>query len=190
MARPSRRIHFIEKTFQIRFIAKVLGVIALGMVLTGAFLYIFGNYQISRMYSSAHYNLQESWEVFRSAILVASFLSMSLVAVLAVFFTLYDSHKIGGPLYRFRMNLEQIGTGDLTLRTKLRDGDELRPFVDSMNTMAEGLGQKLKEVRQAHEELRSAVMEVKSKGDLSRLDELQRLADKVSDRLSTFKVDP
>lgn len=189
MPRPVRRILFIEKAFQIRFILKVIGIIVLGTTLTGGFLYIFGNYQISRMYSSAHYNLQESWEVFRSAVIVASFLSMCLVAVLAVFFTIYDSHKIGGPLYRFRANLEQIGGGDLTLHTKLRDGDELRPFVDVMNTMTGSLRDKVHAVKESHERLRSAIIEANSRGDAARLAELQRLADEVSDRLSRFKVE-
>lgn len=189
MPRPARRVLFIEKAFQIRFILKVIGVIVLGTALTGGFLYIFGNYQISRMYSSAHYNLQESWEVFRSAVIVASFLSMSLVAVLAVIFTIYDSHKIGGPLYRFRVNLEQIGSGDLTLNTKLRDGDELRPFVEVMNQMTGSLRDKVHAVKESHEKLRSAILEANSKGDASKLAELQKMADEVADKLSRFKVD-
>lgn len=189
MARPARRILFIEKAFQIKFIAKVIAVVALGTALTGGFLYLFGNYQISRMYSSAHYNLQESWEVFRSAVIVASFLSMSLVAVLAVFFTIYDSHKIGGPLYRFRANLDQIGSGDLTLRTKLRDGDELKPFVDSINAMTESLKIKVNAIKESHEKMRSVIIEAKLKRDVEKLEELQRMADELSDKLAAFKVD-
>ena len=189
MPRPARKILFIEKAFQIRFMLKVIAVIVLGTALTGGFLYLFGNYQISRMYNQAHYNFQESWEVFRSAVLFASFLSMSLVAVLAVFFTIYDSHKIGGPLYRFRMNLEQIGSGDLTLNTKLRDGDELRPFVESMNNMTLSLRTSLREIKAAHEELRSAIIDNQNGCDDARVAQLTALADKVSDRLNSFKVD-
>lgn len=172
-----------------RFILKVIGVVLLGTALTGGFLYVFGDYQISRMYNSAHIDLHKSWEVFSSAVLIASFLSMSLVAVLAVFFTLYDSNKIGGPLYRFRVNLEQIGSGDLTLNTKLRDGDELRPFVEVMNHMTGSLRDKVREVKESHEKLRSAIIEANSRGDTARLAELQRMADEVADKLSRFKVD-
>lgn len=189
MARPARRILFIEKAFQLKFIAKVLAVVAFGTALTGGFLYLFGNYQISRMYSTAHYNFQESWEVFRSAVIVASFLSMSLVAVLAVFFTIYDSHKIGGPLYRFRANLEQIGSGDLTLKTKLRDGDELKPFVDSMNSMTESLKTKISEIKGTHEKIRSGIIDANARQDTQNLGELRRMADELSDKLAAFKVD-
>lgn len=188
MARPNRRVLFIEKAFQVKFILKVLAIILAGTAMTGTFLYVFGNYQISRMYASAHFNIQESWEVYRTAVMVASVLSMSLVAVLTVFFTIYDSHKIGGPLYRFRLNLEQIGSGDLTLNTKLRDGDELKPFVDSMNDMAGSLRAKVKAARESHERLRSALLE--AKGDPAKTAELVKLADEVSDRFAVFKVDP
>jgi methyl-accepting chemotaxis protein len=180
---------FIEKAFQLRFMLKVIGVIALGTALTGGFLYLFGNYQISRMYSSAHFDIKESWEVFRSAVLLASLVSMTLVAILSVFFTLYDSHKIGGPLYRFRMNLEQIGRGDLTLLTSLRDGDELRPFVESMNLMTGGLRTKLISTMTAHEKLRSLLAQAKASGKTPDAVELSRLADEVSDQFAKFKVD-
>ena len=190
MPAPKRRILFIEKTFQIRFILKVLGVIAMGTALTGGFLYLFGNYQISRMYTSAHYDLQESWDVFSQAVLVASFVSMTLVAVLAVFFTLYDSHKIGGPLYRFRKNLEDIGAGDLTLTTRLRDGDELRPFVDSMNDMTASLRTKVMAVRQAHAELDAALGEAEAApADAARLAKVRRASDALGETFHALKVD-
>ena len=182
MARRGRRILYIEKAFQLKFILKVVGIITLGTLLTGAFLYFFGNYQISRMYSSAHLDFTQSWEVFRQAVLVASFFSMSLVAVLAVIFTLYDSHKIGGPLYRFRMNLEQIGDGDLTLHTRLRDRDELKPVVESMNKMTESLRTKVEEAKAAHDALKTAI---DNGGDEH---ELKLLSEELSGKLARFKV--
>ena len=144
MTKPVRRVLFIEREFQKRFIAKVIGIIVVGTLLTGGFMYLFGDYQISRMYSSAHVDIKSSWEVFRSAVLIASFVSMSLVAVLAVVLTLRESNRIGGPLYRFRENLKVIAGGDLTLHTKLRDGDELQPMASAMNEMTEGLCERVK----------------------------------------------
>jgi methyl-accepting chemotaxis protein len=194
MGAPKRRILFIEKAFQIRFMLKVIGVIVLGTALTGGFLYLFGNYQISRMYTSAHYDLKESWEVFSQAVLVASFLSMTLVAVLAVFFTLYDSHKIGGPLYRFRQNLHDIGGGNLTLHTKLRDGDELRPFVDTMNEMTLSLRAKVVAIRDGHAELLQALAQAEAKaaekGDAASLAAVRRAADAMGEKFGALKVDP
>ncbi len=176
-----RRTLFIEKTFQIKFLLKVLCVIAVGMAVTGSFIYLFGNYQINRMYSAAHFDLKESWEVYRTAVLWASFVSMTLVAGLAVMFTLYDSHKIGGPLYRFSKNMEQIGSGDLTLHTSLRDGDELKPFVDSMNKMTLGLREKIDAISEA----RSQVGRASQSGNAA---ELSSALNALEEKISVFKV--
>ena len=189
MAGRKRKILYIEKAFQLKLILKVLGTIALGMTLTATCLYLFGNYQIDRLYSSAHFDIRESWEVYQSAVLVASFFSMTLVAILAVAFALRDSHKIGGPLHRFRLNLEQIGDGDLTLVTSLRGGDELRPFVESMNYMTEGVRVKVAEARDAQLALAAELEKIKSGGapDAQKLAELDNLAQVVAQKFAVLK---
>jgi methyl-accepting chemotaxis protein len=189
MGAAQRKILFIEKAFQVRFIIKVLSIILLGMTLTGTCLYLFGNYQIDRMYASAHFDIRESWEVYQQAVLVASFFSMTLVAFLAVFFALRDSHKIGGPLYRFRLNLKQIGDGDLTTNTFLRDGDELRPFVDSMNEMTDALKDKVVAIRDAQSDLCKQIEEAKASTDSAKLEEIEKKCAAISASLNAFKVD-
>lgn len=156
MAEKARRILFIERKFQKRFIAGVIGVVLVGTLLTGGFMYLFGDYQISRMYSSAHMDVKTSWQVFRSAVFIACFVSMSMVALLAVLLTLRESNRIGGPLYRFRENLKTIAEGDLTLHTQLREIDELKPLVGAMNEMTEALCERVQAVKAAVETLERA----------------------------------
>ncbi len=188
MAGRKRKILYIEKAFQLKLILKVLGTIALGMTLTATCLYLFGNYQIDRLYSSAHFDIRESWEVYRQAVLAASFFSMTLVAFLVVFFALRDSHKIGGPLHRFRLNMQQIGEGDLTVNTSLRGGDELKPFVDSMNTMTESLKEKVLALKAAQGALSRELAAAKEADTLSKLDEAEKKCAELKVLLDAFKV--
>lgn len=150
---PKRRILFIEKAFQFRFIAKMTALIVAGTAMTGGLLYLLADQEFGRAFYSAHYQARSSWELLLPAILVSSFASMGVVAALAVILTLYDSHRIGGPLYRFRMNLKAVGEGDLTLVTRLREGDELQPLTEAMNEMTRGLREKILAIQEAAGEL-------------------------------------
>ena len=158
---PKRRILFIEKAFQLKFIAKVTTVVVLGTILTGGLLYLLADREFGRAFYSAHYQARSSWELLLPAVLVSCFVSMCIVALLAVVLTLYDSHRIGGPLYRFRANLKTIGGGDLTLVTHLRDGDELRPLTETMNQMTQSLRTRVVAATTAEKELETALSEAR-----------------------------
>jgi methyl-accepting chemotaxis protein len=161
---PKRRTLFIERAFQLRFVAKMTLVIVLGTVLTGGILYLLADREFGRAFYSAHYQARSSWELLLPAVLVASFVAMCLVAAVAVVLTLYDSHRIGGPLYRFKANLKAIGSGDLTLRTRLRERDELQSLTEAMNEMTQSLGDKIRQLKSVDEALRTLLGE--ARGDL------------------------
>ncbi len=192
--RPRRRILLIEKPFQIRFIVKMTTLIVLGTALTGVILYVLANQEFGRAFYSAHYQARNSWELLLPAVLVASFVSMALVAAGATLVTLRDSHRIGGPLYRFQANMRAIGQGDLTLVTRLREGDELQGFTDAMNEMTRGLREHIHRVKTAEEALRTALAEAKGRinaggaldGEL--LERIERAEHELREALSVFRV--
>lgn len=192
--RPRRRILLIEKAFQLRFIAKVTLVVVLGTVLTGGLLYLLADKEFGRAFYSAHYQARSSWELLLPAVLAASFVSMCIVALVAVILTLYDSHRIGGPLYRFRANLMAIAQGDLTLVTHRRQGDELRALTEAMNEMTGALRAKVLNVAGAERGFSAALDEAcraVESGDAVGVDHLDRLArsrDELSSALGGFQV--
>jgi nitrogen fixation/metabolism regulation signal transduction histidine kinase len=183
MISMARRKLLIEKDFQIKFILKVLAVVVVGTALTGIFLYKFGNYQFDRTYYLAHQDVRESWEVFWEAVLGASLASLTLVAAPIIFFTLYESHRIVGPLYRVRVNLDKISGGDLTLETKLRKDDEFLVFNDVMNNLTHSLRDKVAGIKEAKESLR---LELES-GQIDRT-RLQESLDALDEKISAFRI--
>jgi methyl-accepting chemotaxis protein len=159
---PKRRILFIERAFQLKFIAKVTAVAVLGTGLTGGLLYFLADKEFGRAFYSAHYQARSSWELLLPAVLFSSFVSMFLVAAVAVFMTLYDSHRIGGPLYRFKANLETVAKGDLMLVTRLRDGDELQALTEAMNGMTQSLGGLVRAVRDGEGQVADALARLRA----------------------------
>lgn len=53
--------------------------------------------------------------------------------------TIFLSHKIAGPLFRFQKILEGVASGDLRQRCLLRKFDEAKPVAHSMNQAVEAL---------------------------------------------------
>lgn len=62
-----------------------------------------------------------------------------LLMALIAWGTVFLSHKIAGPLYRFQVLFENIRQGDLAVRCKLRRFDEAKPVADAFNRTLEYL---------------------------------------------------
>src|SRR3989338_8850193 len=66
--------------------------------------------------------------------------------ILLLFFiawgSIYFSHKIAGPLYRFHATLEAIDKGDVSIRIRLRKADEAQLLAKRFNLTLENLDQK------------------------------------------------
>lgn len=63
-----------------------------------------------------------------------------LVAIVFIcFVSIFVSHKIAGPVYRFEESAKTIANGDFSLRIRLRKSDELHDLADAFNRMSESL---------------------------------------------------
>lgn len=69
-----------------------------------------------------------------------------LVAIVFIcFVSVFVSHKIAGPVFRFEESAKTIANGDFSLRIRLRKGDELHDLADAFNRMTESLESIVKE---------------------------------------------
>lgn len=63
-----------------------------------------------------------------------------LVAIVFIcFVSIFVSHKIAGPVYRFEQSARTIANGDFSSRIRLRKGDELHDLAIAFNRMSESL---------------------------------------------------
>lgn len=77
-----------------------------------------------------------------------------IIFVLAIAFaSIFISHKIAGPIYRFEKQAKAVGEGDLTLKFKLRKGDELKELADVLEKMVGALRNKIKDALESVKEL-------------------------------------
>ncbi|MBI4387972.1 MAG: methyl-accepting chemotaxis protein [Candidatus Omnitrophica bacterium] len=62
-----------------------------------------------------------------------------ILIVLIGFGSIYLTHKIAGPLYRFRKSFEAVKNGELNTRVRLRKNDEGMSVADAFNEMMQTL---------------------------------------------------
>ncbi len=83
--------------------------------------------------------------------------ALFLVFVLLAFHSIFVSHRIVGPLYRFRTTFQAVAGGDLSVRATLRKHDYLEKESESVNQMIASLQAKVQDIEAPSQEVRTLV---------------------------------
>jgi methyl-accepting chemotaxis protein len=141
----------VERDFKLKFGLKLCLFTIVGMLLLSLFVFFVTSESLGGSYRSAIYTIYKL-KVNIFPLLFASFYSILIlavvtaaIAVISVFF----SHKMAGPMVHLERSLEVIGSGDLTRDTKLREGDQLIPIADEINSMVRSLNHRARSSRDA-----------------------------------------
>jgi hypothetical protein len=127
-----RRIVLINPRYQLRLAAAFLVV---QLVLTGLFaggLYLFLDSELHASLASAHAQAQSLERMLLPIVLVLSCFSLAFSTVLVTLFVVFLTHKVAGPIYRFRSALESLAGRDLGAPTAIRPEDQLEEVAHSM----------------------------------------------------------
>ncbi len=87
--------------------------------------------------------------------------ALFIVLALLAFHSVLISHRIAGPLYRFRSVLRAVAEGDLTVRVRIRPTDYLTEEADLLNETIGALRQKVSGIEEQSIALRAAFGELK-----------------------------
>jgi signal transduction histidine kinase len=134
-AASRRKNYYIDKDFQSKFILKFCGLVTLGSVLIIAGLYILAQVATTVSIVNARVVVTSAAD-FILPLLVQTVLVVTLiVGGAAAAITLFVSHKIAGPLFRFRQICKELASGNFTNQVCLRKGDQLHAFAGEFNDM-------------------------------------------------------
>src|SRR3989338_3267482 len=135
------------KIIKTRFQFKYSIIVFIFLAISAGCVWFWGNMTINQMIESGMIrgdDAVEAVKVLRDNIAYISILSLAIVFGL----TLFLSHYIAGPIYRFEKTLEAMrDEGNLTLHVKLRKHDEFKETADLFNQALASLRSKLKKER-------------------------------------------
>lgn len=157
-ANKKRQIILIDHRFQLRMAALF---IVLQVFLTGLFafgLYVFMDSEIHTDLATAHVSYQSLSQMMLPIVSVLSLFNIVLSGILVTVFVVLISHKIAGPLYRFRTVLESLAQRHFDPFMKIRPDDQLGELAISIDNAVGTikadmtlLQQSAKRLQQAHE---------------------------------------
>jgi methyl-accepting chemotaxis protein len=164
-----RRIYYIEKKFQTKYI---LLTIFLLLTYTFAFIIIIFSPFILTL-SLDFYSLSEKAEAARTLLLLHSKVWPGIGGIILLFgaLSIFITHKIAGPLYRLKKSLSMIVEGNLDVKVKLRKGDDLKDLAEHFNMLSEELRTFVNTVRVDYDLLSEYILELEREIDAKMLTE-------------------
>lgn len=183
MGKRYRRLfnYSINRKMQVRLFMKVLGVSIMEVGLMAVIFYIYSDRQINDNYRQFHVHAQNFLEYLWPAV----FLSLVIAVLSTTAITLFFPLRIAGPLYRIERDfMEKVREGDLTVRFRVRKGDEGHDLADTINASLDNLRAKIKMIKKPAEELESAIIGNQDNRDK----EVEELVKKINISLQEFKL--
>ncbi len=169
--------------FQIKFILAI----ALGALLTTLAIYYYLDQGLGTNYFDALATLATVDAALTSSLVITFCLQLFLVFILTIGLTLFVSHKIAGPVFRYEASLEKILEGDLRIDVRTRDGDQLKSMIDGMNCWQDSLRTIYSQANQLERELLSQLSRADTQS-AHETSELKAAVDKMS-RVLAFESD-
>lgn len=172
-----RRIHYIKKDFQFQFIFRFCLLVLLGAVVSTAVLSLLSQGSLTSSFQNSRLVIERTSIAILPVVIYTNLITLVLIALATIFVTLYTSHKLAGPMFRFESDLKIIGEGDLTKVVRLRRKDQLTDLVESLNTMRAGLHDKVLDVSRTADRLADSAREKGAPPEL--VDEIVGLGERI-----------
>ncbi len=148
-----RKNYFIKKGFQTNFILKFCVLVVLGSVISGLILYLFSRGTVTTAFVNSRLSIVSTANYILPALIGSGLVAIVLISIATAFVVMYLSHRIAGPLFKIEKSINEIGSGDLTLKIKLRSADEITRTAERLNEMTENIRKNLLEINRKSDEL-------------------------------------
>ena len=182
-----RRRYFVMRGLQLRYMSLIMICMGVTAIVLGSVLYVdiwnavipeFSEAQLARILEQANAKLLPKL--------------LLLVLVMAVV-SIFVSHRIAGPIYRFVKSVGAICNGDLTVRFALRKGDELKGLAEAFDMMTQSLRSSLTRTTTSLGEISSELDQLSGRSNQplptpEQVNMLKRRVDQLKKDLSIFKL--
>jgi methyl-accepting chemotaxis protein len=179
-----RRQVYVKKDFQFRFMLRFCLVILVGAGISTALLLALSQGTLTSSFQDSRLVVRETSMAILPAVLYTNLITLALISLASIAVTLFVSHKIAGPLYRFELELNRIAQGDLTREVHLRQHDQITDIAKCLNTMTGSLNDKVGDIRTTVDELAQAATDQQDANALAR--QLTGLGQKID---TAFKLE-
>ncbi|MFQ6096090.1 MAG: HAMP domain-containing protein [Armatimonadota bacterium] len=143
-----RRKYLVDAKFQLRYVSVAfLAVLILTLALKAVLVYVGMISPIEGQYSLV---LSIKWSV-------VGFIVTVVIVLVATYFNIRATHRVAGPMFRFKESTKTVASGDLTQLVRIRRTDELQDYAELFNGMTAALRERLSAAKDRADELEDAL---------------------------------
>lgn len=144
---------------------------------------LLSRHTVTTAFENSRLVIKSTADYLLPSLLLSSTISAILISLATILVVIFISHKIAGPIYRFRKSAQSIAEGNMNFSIHIRKNDQLQPLASSMNEMLRSIRGRLLNIKKQTDDL---------KEDIITLNQAQRLAleekiNKIEENLKFFK---
>ena len=124
-----RKQYMVKKGFQLRFMTTIIIAMVLIALVTGLTIYYAVMQTLTTQFHGENLALVKHAITYR--LFLRSFLLILAIAIISVFL----SHRIAGPIYKFEQTIKECASGENVKEIKLRKGDEFYELASAINNL-------------------------------------------------------
>jgi len=177
MSRPRFRRRFLWDTVQPRFLGLSLCYVMVVIAAVSAALFVPLMLELNHLpLSSAEaQRVADQFELLHSRFWPV----VAVVSLLLIVHGVFFSHRIAGPLYRFRRIFQSVASGDLTVRTSIRKSDYLHVEAQCLGEMVNALREKIGRIEAHHAEMTPQLERLKAAAARGALRDVEQEVDRL-----------
>ncbi len=138
-----RRNYFIKKDFQFKFIMKFCLILIAGIIVSTGLVFLFSQQTLTSSFDNSRLVVEQTGYAIMPTLIITNLITLGIITLAAIGVTLFVSHKIAGPMFRFEQDIKKIAQGDLSVRINLRQKDQFSEMANAFNKMALNLHKKI-----------------------------------------------
>jgi hypothetical protein len=169
MMKNRRRRFIVEGNFQTRFMLRfVIIIIGATLLASGALLgvfffkYQYGDADLSNLIilvsPEGVTRVSSLFQIVLVPVLVANLLVLCVI----IPYSLVQSHKIAGPVYRFEQSMDNLLRGEMDFMVQLRKKDEFKYLASKMNALIDYMRRNIGEVRSSHRMVQERIAKIQA----------------------------
>jgi len=172
-----RSRYFIKKEFQFKFILRFCLLVLMGAIISTGLLFLFSQGTLTSSFHQSRLVIKNTGLAILPSVVYTNLITLALITLATIIVTLFVSHKVAGPMFRFEKELKVIGEGDLTKKIMLRKKDQIKDMADCLNNMVASLHGKILDIQTEVEHIRNSASRQSAPEGL--VEELQQLHHKI-----------
>lgn len=164
----SRKIYFIEKQLQTKYIVITILLLVIYTVLF-VFILIFP-YIIPL---TLDYPLEEQAKAARMLLALHKSIWPALITVILIMgaVSIRITHKFAGPIYRFKRILNEVAGGNLDITVKLRAKDDLKDLAEGLNLVIGELRGFVRTLQADHEAISACINDLEAQVESNQINQ-------------------